>query len=139
MQEREKIIRLWFSMWLEQKDLGIESIFTEDVTYIESWSPKYENRQTVKHWFNEWNTRGKVLAWDIKQFFHKENQTMVEWHFKVKMNDSEADAFDGVSLIVWSKENKIAHLKEFGCNCNHYNPYAESDTPTFKDEKIHWF
>lgn len=81
MEEREKIIKLWFDMWLQQKDLGIDNIFTEDVTYIESWSPKYENRKTVKHWFNEWNSRGKVLAWDIKQYFHKDTQTIVEWAF----------------------------------------------------------
>ena len=34
MNEREGIIRLWFDMWLCQKDLGIDEIFTEDVTYI---------------------------------------------------------------------------------------------------------
>ena len=71
MEEREKIIKLWFDMWLQQRDLGIDNIFEENVIYIESWSPKYENRDTVKHWFNEWNTRGKVLKWDIKQYFHK--------------------------------------------------------------------
>ena len=74
MNEREKIIRLWFDMWLKQQDLGMDKIFTEDVVYTESWCPKYENLKTVKHWFNEWNTRGKVIIWDIKQFFHKENQ-----------------------------------------------------------------
>ena len=49
MNQRERIIRLWFDMWLQQKDLGIDDIFTEDVIYIESWSPKYENRIIVKH------------------------------------------------------------------------------------------
>ena len=86
MNERERIIRLWFDMWLKQQDLGIDDIFTEDVVYTESWSPKYQDRKTVKHWFNEWNTRGKVLIWDIKQFFHKGNQTIVEWYFKNEMN-----------------------------------------------------
>ena len=62
MNQREAIIQLWFNMWLQQKDLGIDDIFTKDVVYIESWSPKYENRETVKHWFEEWNTRGKVLV-----------------------------------------------------------------------------
>ena len=66
MDEREKIIRLWFDMWLNQQDLGIDDIFTDDLIYIESWGPKYENRELLKHWFNEWNTRGKVLIWDIK-------------------------------------------------------------------------
>ena len=71
MNEREKTIRLWFDMWLNQQDMGIDDIFTEDVIYTESWSPQYNNRKTVKHWFQEWNTRGKVVIWEIKQFFHK--------------------------------------------------------------------
>ena len=27
--------------------------------------------QNGKHWFDEWNTRGSVLVWEIKQFFIK--------------------------------------------------------------------
>ena len=42
MNEREKIIRLWFDMWIKKADLGIDNIFTDDVVYTESWSPKYE-------------------------------------------------------------------------------------------------
>ena len=59
MNEREKTIRLWFDMWLNQQDMGIDDIFTEDVIYTESWSPQYNNRKTVKHWFQEWNTRSE--------------------------------------------------------------------------------
>ncbi len=139
MDEREKIIRLWFNMWLQQEDLGIDDIFTEDVIYIESWSPKYENRITVKHWFEEWNKRGKVLAWEIKQYFHKRNQTVVEWYFKNKMDDGNIEEFDGMSLIEWTSNNKIKFLKEFGCNLNNYNPYQNRDTPQFRNEKSSWF
>jgi len=63
LNEREKIIRLWFDMWLKQQDLGMDKIFTEDVVYTESWCPKYENLKTVKHWFNEMNT-GSVEEFD---------------------------------------------------------------------------
>ena len=66
MNEREQIIQLWFKMWLTQQDLGMDDIFAEDVIYTESWSPKYNNRQVVKHWFNEWNTRGKVMPFHFK-------------------------------------------------------------------------
>ena len=31
MEEREKIIKLWFDMWLQQRDLGIDNIFEENV------------------------------------------------------------------------------------------------------------
>ena len=107
MNEREQIIQLWFKMWLTQQDLGMDDIFAEDVIYTESWSPKYNNRQVVKHWFNEWNTRGKVMEWKIKQFFHKDNQTVVEWYFKNEMNNGNIEEFDGMSLIVWTADNKI--------------------------------
>ncbi len=139
MTEREKIIHLWFEMWLCQQDLGIDDIFTEDVEYTESWGPKYTDRRTVKHWFDEWNTRGKVLEWDIKQFFHKENQTVVEWYFRNKMNTGEIEEFDGLSLIEWTTENRIKSLKEFGCNCSNYDPYENGAVPEFRDEKAKWF
>ena len=139
MNEREKIIRLWFDMWLNQEDLGIDDIFTEDVIYIESWSPKYDNRATVKHWFNEWNTRGKVLVWDIKQYFHKENSTIVEWYFKNQMDNGNVEDFDGISLIEWTEDNRIKFLKEFGCNRYNYNPYQNSDLPQFRNETAKWF
>ncbi len=59
MDKREQMIRLWFSMWLEKKDLGMDDIFAENVSYTESWGPCYSNRETVKHWFQEWNTTRK--------------------------------------------------------------------------------
>ncbi|RRD91831.1 nuclear transport factor 2 family protein [Clostridiales bacterium COT073_COT-073] len=138
-KKRENIIRLWFDMWLEQKDLGMDEIFTEDAIYIESWCPQYASRNTIKHWFKEWNTRGKVLNWEIKQFFHKADQTMVEWYFKNQMNNEQIEEFDGVSLIYWTENDQIKFLKEFGCNRNNYDPYENGDQPQFRDDKANWF
>ena len=86
MDNRERIIRLWFDMWLAKKDLGIFDVFSDNAVYIESWGPEYHGSKKIKLWFDEWNTRGTVLQWDIKQFFHKGNQTIVEWYFKNKMD-----------------------------------------------------
>ena len=30
MDKREQIIRLWFSMWLEKKDLGMDDMFCRE-------------------------------------------------------------------------------------------------------------
>ena len=139
MQEKESIIRLWFDMWLQQEDKGIDNIFAEDVVYIESWGPKYESRAAVKHWFDEWNTRGKVVIWDIKQYFHKGNQTIVEWYFRNEMNSGVIEQFDGMTLIEWTQDSKIRFVKEFGCNINNYNPYRNGDIPQFREEKANWF
>ena len=139
MEKREQIIRLWFEMWLKRQDLGIDDIFTENVVYVESWGPKYCGRSAVKHWFEEWNTRGQVLVWEMKQYFHKEDQTVVEWYFKIRMDNGRIDEFDGMSLVEWTPENQIKFLKEFGCNLNHYDPYENSDKPQFREEKAAWF
>lgn len=123
---------------LEAYKIGFKLLFVV-IWLMASWCPKYENLKTVKHWFNEWNTRGKVIIWDIKQFFHKENQTVVEWYFKNEMNTGSVEEFDGISLIEWTEDNKIKSLKEYGCNLNNYNPYQHSDNPQFRDEKTNWF
>ena len=36
MDRREEIIRLWFQMWLEKEDRGMETVFDKDAVYVES-------------------------------------------------------------------------------------------------------
>ena len=55
------------------------------------------------------------------------------------ISTGKVEELDGIPLIVWTADNKIKVLKEFGCNCNNYNPYKESETPLFRDEKVNWF
>lgn len=55
------------------------------------------------------------------------------------MNDGSIEAFDGMSLIQWTEDNRICFLKEFGCNENRYDPYQDGAKPKFRDEKAMWF
>lgn len=140
MEQRETAIRLWFRMWLEKTDLGIPDIFSPDAVYVESWGPAYRGAEQIRHWFSEWNTRGSVVQWDIRQFFHKEDQTVVQWYFKNHMEDGRAEAFDGMSLIRWDNQGRICFLQEFGCNENRYNPYQEGPSPKFRENSPSvWF
>lgn len=140
MQEkREETIRLWFDMWLQKKDLGLREIFAEDAVYIESWGPEYHGREKIKLWFDEWNTRATVCRWDIRQFFHSGNQTVVEWYFQNQMDVGPVEAFDGMSLIEWTSDSKIRFLKEFGCNVNRYDPYRDGPVPQFREGHAAWF
>lgn len=79
------------------------------------------------------------MQWDIKQCFHKKNQTMVEWFFKNEMKNGTIEMFDGVSLIQWTQENKIEFLKEFGCNIDRYDPYQNDVSPSLRGESPLWF
>jgi hypothetical protein len=132
MENKERIIKLWFDMWLQKKDLGIDGLFSENIIYTESWGPEYKGIEKLKLWFYEWNTRADVLVWDIKQFFHKDNQTIVEWYFKCKEKNKKYEEFCGISLIEWTKNNKIQKLKEFMCKLNNYDPYEQGNIPKFK-------
>ena len=73
------------------------------------------------------------MQWDIKQFFHKGNQTIVEWYFKNKMDAGNVEAFDGMSLIEWTPDGKIALLKEFGCSENRNPPPPARPIQLFRD------
>ncbi|MCI8501410.1 MAG: nuclear transport factor 2 family protein [Oscillospiraceae bacterium] len=137
--KREQIVRLWFDMWLRAEDMGLTDIFTADAVYIESWGPEYHGAAKIRQWFAEWNTRGRVFQWEIKQFFHSGTQTVVEWYFKNRMNDGRTEAFDGVSIIRWTEDDRICALQEFGCNEHRYDPYQNGGTPEFENEKAKWF
>ena len=76
MNEREKIIRLWFDMWLKQQDLGMDKIFTEDVVYTESWCPKYENLKTVKQRLKDYKLTGYM-----KFLYNKVNWILADGTF----------------------------------------------------------
>lgn len=139
INDREKKIRKWFAMWLSKEDTGIMELFSPNAVYIESWGPEYHGSSTIKHWFDEWNSRGQVFKWEIKQFFHCGNQTVVDWYFENRMSNGVKDSFDGLSLVVWTEDGKIQSLKEYGCNIDRYNPYAAGEKPVFKDDKTLWF
>ena len=127
------------------KSLGAKGInvagvcCTSNEVAIESWGPQYHGVAKVKHWFEEWNTRGTVLQWDIKQYFHKEDQTIAEWYFKNTMDSGRVEAFDGMSLVKWTAEDTICFLQEFGCNEHRYDPYQDGQVPKFRDEQDMWF
>ena len=138
-KQRESKIRQWFSMWLRKQDTGIEELFAPDSVYIESWGPEYHGSEKIKLWFDEWNSRGTVERWDIRQYFHKGDQTVVEWVFRCTMTDGTIQSFDGLSLIRWNEAGQICFLQEFGCNENRYDPYAQGNTPVFREEQALWF
>lgn len=132
MESREKIIKLWFNMWLEKKDLGINDIFSKNIVYTESWGPEYRGIEKIKIWFYEWNNRADVIVWEVKQFFHKDKQTVVEWYFKCKEKNKNEEDFFGVSIIEWSENDKIYKLREFMCKLDNYDPYEKGNVPKFK-------
>lgn len=117
---REEKIAKWFKMWIDKTYLGIEDIFCFDAYYIESYGPRYKGLDNIKKWFEDWNKENDVLVWDIKDFFHEDDKTVVLWYFKCLLKNEEYVEFDGVSYIEFDG-NKIKFLKEYGCKLNEDN------------------
>ena len=66
-------------------------------------------------------------------------QYYVEAALKVLAADGTVQRFEGMSLLRWTPEGKIAFLQEFGCNLERYDPYAAGPEPVFREEKALWF
>jgi hypothetical protein len=122
MLEREQIIKNYFAAWLNKDNLVLKQSFASNAIYSECYGPEYHSLETIELWFSDWNKRGTVLIWDIKQFIHQGNKAVVEWYFKCEF-DGELGDFDGVSIIEFNTENYIVSLKEFQSKSIHYYPY----------------
>lgn len=136
---REQAVGRWLEMWLTRCCDGLEELFAPDAVYIESWGPEYHGTAAIRHWFEEWNTRGAVQEWTARRFFHCGCETVVFWHFKDRMNDGRTEGFEGASLILWAEDGRIRRWQEFGCNENRYDPYANGPSPCFRNEQARWF
>ncbi|MEK4146491.1 nuclear transport factor 2 family protein [Robertmurraya sp. FSL W8-0741] len=112
----------YFQSWINKDSSKLTEIFSADITYIECYGPEYQGVEMIKRWFHDWNQKGTVLQWDIKQFIHQDNVTAVEWYFKCEYMGNVSD-FDGVSLIEFDQDNRIVNVKEFQSELPHYCPY----------------
>lgn len=123
MIEQEEKIRTYFTAWLNNDVHAFQNILSDNIIYSECYGPEYRGINQVNTWFKDWNQRGSVRKWDIKQFVHQKNITVVEWYFECIYDDSIA-GFDGVSLIEFNDDGKISSIKEFQSKSEHYYPYG---------------
>ncbi|WNS45019.1 nuclear transport factor 2 family protein [Paenibacillus sp. MMS20-IR301] len=126
MKEREQIIADYFESWIYKNKPVLAKTFAPDIIYTECYGPEYHGLAAIEQWFDDWNTKGTVLCWEIKQFIHQGSSTAVEWYFQCEY-ESEIGDFDGVSLIEFNAGNRIVRLKEFQSKTPHYYPYGENE------------
>lgn len=124
MEEREEIIKEYFAAWLNNDVNALQNIFSDRIIYSECYGPEYHGIYQVIKWFIDWNQRGTVLKWNIKQFIHQNNITVAEWYFECNYNNSIA-GFDGISLVEFDITGKILSIKEFQSKTEHNFPYEE--------------
>ena len=121
-KSRENLIGKYFNMWMKKEASDFYSIFANEIEYTECYGPVYKGIAQLEKWFADWQTKGRVFSWDIKNFIHQNNFTAVEWNFSYQYED-DADNFDGVTLVMFNNDEKILSLKEFQSKSQHYYPY----------------
>ena len=123
MIEQQEKIRAYFNAWIDNNVHVLQDILSDDILYSECYGPEYRGLNQVNIWFTDWNKCGAVRRWDIKQFVHQKNISVVEWYFEC-IYDNTIDGFDGVSLIEFGDDGKIISIKEFQSKSEHYFPYS---------------
>lgn len=118
---KEKKIEEWFESWFDPAWNHFENIFNENIYYSESWGPEYHGILEIKQWFTNWHHHSCLLKWNIKQYIHKGNNTVVEWRFACQ-DQQKNNEFDGLTWIEWDDTLKIKVLKEFASVLPKYDP-----------------
>jgi len=71
MKRKRNLIKEYFQSWITNDPKCIENMFDNNVVYIECYGPIYKGKEQILKWFNNWNKKGKVLIWDIKDIKKK--------------------------------------------------------------------
>lgn len=119
-----EIMKMYFGCWLNKDGSKLSDIFSDDVVYSECYGPEYIGIEQIKKWFQDWNEKGTVLQWDIKQCIEQDNTVVVEWYFKCDY-EGNVDGFDGATIAKFDDSHKIYDLKEFQSKAKHYQPYGK--------------
>ena len=79
MNEREKIIHLWFEMWLTKQDLGIDNIFAEDVISAMELYKECEKISVLDECLYYYKYNGESLSNTYRPKVYKLLNNLLEW------------------------------------------------------------
>ena len=84
----ENVVEAYFAAWLAKDASVLPSVFAHDVVYSECYGPEYHGLAQIKSWFADWNRRGTVLRWDIKNTISAANTVCAEWYFRCEYDET---------------------------------------------------
>lgn len=117
------MIRKYFKAWIDKDIDTVKEVFSGDVVYSECYGPEYLGIEQVLRWFEDWNAKGSVLKWDIKQITVVNKTAFAEWYFECDY-EGNIGGFDGVTIAKFNESMKIYDLREFQSKAEHFRPYG---------------
>lgn len=117
---KENIIRVYMNSWIQMEASSWDTIFANNIVYIESDGHMYVGLDQMKQWFERWIKVGQVTQWNVLKFVHEDQISIVKWYFQC-IYEGVQDEFIGVSWITFDADGKIARVEEYA--------QREFDTP----------
>ncbi len=119
---RSQIIRDYFISWTTGDVSQWHLWFDENVLYEESVGTAYKGLEQMLRWQSDWKNHGVVFSWEISEMIFSEDICTVLWDFHCSY-DGDDSRFCGASVVKFSSENNIIHLREFAADPNFVFPY----------------
>ena len=115
----KELIERYFRAWVDADADTVKELFCDDIVYSECYGPEYHGLSQILMWFEDWNSKGRVLEWDIKRIIEHGDTIIAEWWFKCEYCGNT----DGTIADI--KDGKIHRPSEFQSDPDHYYPYGE--------------
>lgn len=110
--DRRETINNYVSGWLKNDKEGILNLLTDNCKIIESHGSKYNNKQEINNWINEWiDNKNTVDRWDIISYYETEEASFFEWNFECAVSN-EKHKIEGISIVKFS-DGRISYIREY--------------------------
>ncbi|MBW3082850.1 nuclear transport factor 2 family protein [Bifidobacterium phasiani] len=130
---RERAVAEYFAMWVSRDFSRFDELFAPECRYEECYGPVYVGFGELHRWIDAMLARQRVESWDIHEFIHAADgrSLTVTWTFAATERDSYI--FDGVSIVRFDDDGRIARIREFRADHRRRRPFApapdETDAP----------
>ena len=99
-----RLITEYINGWINGDAARVLNTLAPDCLIVESHGPRFEGRDEVEKWINDWNQDGsKVIEWEIKNKLLQDTNAAFQWYFRCIMKGREYK-IDGAAPALWSFE-----------------------------------
>ncbi len=107
----KQIIQDYIEGWKEKNPEKILNTLHENCTIIESHGPKYQGKEKISKWIENWTSENKVESWEITSFNETQDAVFIEWTFECTVKDKK-HLIEGASIIKFT-DDKINYIREY--------------------------
>lgn len=109
---KKELIQEYINGWKQGNVDKILNVLIEDCIIIESDSSKYNGKNDILKWINDWIFKNNTVnRWDIVSFYEDKDTAFIEWVFECTV-EKEKHNIEGISLVKF-ENNKICFIREY--------------------------